>query len=68
MDAHFVFHYSVMKGLGPEWTDKLIEVYLDDLEEDTSNDVLQSMAKWEAERQLTEKGFEKRILKDFEQI
>jgi hypothetical protein len=53
MEAHFAVHFMIRKGLGPEYKEKVIEVGLDDIEPDTSDAELKSMAKLEAESYLS---------------
>lgn len=54
----------VMKGLGPEWTDKTITVFLDDIEPGTSDYVIRDMVRKEAASILMKAGFTRFIIKD----
>jgi hypothetical protein len=40
----FVIHYSLRKGLGPEWVNKTEEIAFDDLSEDTTDCEVKEMA------------------------
>jgi len=57
MNAHFHFDYLVMKGLGPEWIQKDVEVFLDDLDDGLSDEEVEQMAIVDAEKSLKEAGF-----------
>lgn len=48
----FEVFFSIRKGLGPDWFDKIISVGLDDVPKDMSELSIRKMAIDEAEKQL----------------
>jgi hypothetical protein len=50
-------HCRVMKGLGPDWVDKRITVFLDDIEDDTPDYIIEEMVTADAKQRLKEAGF-----------
>ena len=47
----------VMKGLGPEWKDKTITVFLDDVEDGLHEDYIVDMVRNDAKSQLRRAGY-----------
>lgn len=48
----FAVHFSIRKGLGPEWTDKTVFIGLDDIHFETSESEIRQLARQDAERSL----------------
>lgn len=57
MERHFAVHFSVRKGLGPEWREKIIEVGFDDIEPHVQEWEIIDMAKAEAKAELHRIGY-----------
>ena len=55
---------SVRKGLGPEWIDKVVTVFLDDIEDWVSESEIHDMVVWDAKSQLKQSGYEAYIIKE----
>ena len=53
MEIHKIVHCRVMKGLGPEWADKVVEVFFDDIEPGTCENEITYMVMAEVRRQLS---------------
>mgnify|MGYP006322720211 CR=1 FL=1 len=54
----------VRKGLGAEWADKVVTVYFDDVEPDTSQNIINDMIRQDAKEQLERAGFEQYTIED----
>lgn len=52
-----IVHCRVMKGLGPEWMDSDVFVFLDDIEPDTPESIIIDMVRADAKYQLQQAGF-----------
>lgn len=59
MSATYEFEYSVRKGLGPEWVNKPLTVFLDDLPQELTDYEIECTAINEAETRLRNGGFTK---------
>ncbi|MBK7337811.1 MAG: hypothetical protein IPJ00_17365 [Saprospirales bacterium] len=44
MDCLFHIHYLLRKGLGPDWVEKVEDIFLDDMEEDTTPSEAEAIA------------------------
>lgn len=57
MEIHKIVHCRVRKGLGPEWIDKDIEVFLGDIEPETREREIIDMVKRDAIQELSRLGY-----------
>lgn len=55
---YYTVEFSIMKGLGPDWVPKLVDVVFDDVEDDTPEYVVKQWAKDYAEGILRRPGSE----------
>lgn len=53
MFIHRIAHCRVMKGCGPEWVDKIVEVFIDDLDTNTSDSEINEMVRQDIKSQLS---------------
>ncbi len=51
-EAYLNVHFLITKGLGPEQVEKVIGVFIDDIQPEMSDQEVMGMAKQEAEHQL----------------
>lgn len=49
---HFLVHYEVRKGLGPEWVPKTHEASFDDVDLETTDHDLKQMARTEVDQKF----------------
>lgn len=57
MEILRIVHCRVMKGCGPDWTDKTFTVFLDDIEHDTPEHSINEMVIYDTKQQLKAAGF-----------
>ncbi len=57
MDINKTVYCRVMKGLGPEWTDKTVFVYLDDIESGLSDSYINDIIRNDVKEQLKNAGY-----------
>lgn len=57
MEVHKIVHCKVRKGLGPEWIDKTIEVFLDDIEPSTRQSEIDDMVRRDVMGELSRRGY-----------
>lgn len=57
MNHLFVVNFLVRRGLGPKWEQKNIEVFLDDIDPETTRSAIIDMAIYEAKEQLRKAGY-----------
>ena len=57
MEILRIVNCRVMKGLGPEWIDKNVTVFLDDIGEWLSESEINDMVIFDAKEQLRKAGF-----------
>lgn len=63
MMKEFAVAFSVMKGLGPAWTEKVVFVGLDDLDPELEEVEIKDMAIAEAKAELGRKGITRYVYK-----
>ena len=56
----------VMKGLGPDWIDKVIEINYDDVETGTPESEITAMVTADAKRQMERAGYLRSYVKEIE--
>jgi len=54
----------VMKGMGPDWTDKTVTVFMDDVDNSATETEIRELVLWDAKCQLERAGFVKYTIKD----
>lgn len=54
----YIVEFSVMKGLGPDWVTKIVDVAYDDVDGDVPEYVIKEWAKKDAEAHLKRPGSE----------
>ncbi|UOB18599.1 hypothetical protein [Abyssalbus ytuae] len=57
MEVHKIVHCKVRKGLGPDWINKDIEIFLDDIEPGTNESMINDMIIYEAKEELRQTGY-----------
>jgi hypothetical protein len=66
MEITRIVHMRVMKGLGPDWIDKVIEINYDDVETGTPESEITAMVTADAKRQMERAGYLRSYVKEIE--
>lgn len=68
MEYMFHIHWKLRKGLGPQWVDKVSDIFLDDLPDETTAEEARQMAKEQFKQDRYKSGTSEQeyIIKDIQ--